>query len=172
MTMDGEASDTAEGVVDALMRASRALGAITGRSLASVREDVTLAQFRTLVVLANGGPQTATALAEHLAVHASTMTRMCTRLVNRALVAREPSAVDRRGVVIRPSHTGGELVETVMNRRRQEFDTTVRQLSADEQRVASHALDTFAQAAGEGIPTGTPAVPLNDNPFISQQEGL
>ena len=84
MTIDGEASGTTEGVVDSLMRASRALVAITARSLASVSDDVTLPQFRTLVVLAHGGPQTVTALAEHLGVHASTMTRMCTRLVTAA----------------------------------------------------------------------------------------
>jgi hypothetical protein len=77
MTMSGETPGMPDAVVDALMRASRALVAITARSLSSVNEEVTLAQFRTLVVLSTRGPQTVTALAEHLDVHASTMTRMC-----------------------------------------------------------------------------------------------
>ena len=46
-----------------------------------MNEEVTLTQFRTLVVLSTRGPQTVTALAESLDVHTSTMTRMCTRLV-------------------------------------------------------------------------------------------
>ena len=102
--MSGETLDmpdaAADPVVDALLRASRALVAITARSLSSVNDDVTLPQFRSLVVLATAGPQTVSALADRLAVHASTMTRMCNRLVTRGLVVRAPSAVDRREVVI------------------------------------------------------------------------
>ena len=52
------------------------------------------------------GPQTVSALAERLDVHASTMTRMCSRLVARGLVARKPSAIDRREVVIELTRKG------------------------------------------------------------------
>jgi len=67
---------------------------ITVRALASVSDEVTLPQLRTLVVVSLQGPQTVSALAERLDVHASTMTRMCNRLVTRSLVARKPSALD------------------------------------------------------------------------------
>src|ERR1700689_1212205 len=93
-------SEPTDSVVDAVVRASRALVGITLRALSSVSDEVTLPQLRTLVVVSLQGPQTVSVLAERLDVHASTMTRMCNRLVARGLVARKPSAIDRREVVI------------------------------------------------------------------------
>jgi DNA-binding MarR family transcriptional regulator len=142
----GEASAIPDAVVDALMRASRALSGITARSLSSANEEVTLAQFRTLQALASQGSQTVTALAERLDVHASTMTRMCSRLVTRGLVERVPSAIDRREVVIRLSTLGTQLVDDVLRSRREEFDAIVRRLSESEQRAAIDALERFADA--------------------------
>jgi DNA-binding MarR family transcriptional regulator len=140
---------TADPVVEALLRANRALVAITTRSLASVNEDVTLPQFRSLVVLATVGPQTVSALADRLAVHASTMTRMCNRLVSRGLVLRAPSAVDRREVVIALTNMGTSVVENVMTARRRELDEVLRRMGDDERLAVVVALDTFARAAGE-----------------------
>jgi DNA-binding MarR family transcriptional regulator len=146
--MNAEASGIPDAVVDALLRASRTLTDITARSLSSVNEEVTLAQFRTLQALSTHGSQTVTALAERLDVHASTMTRMCSRLVTRGFVARTPSAVDRREVVIELSGTGSEVVTDVMQNRRSEFDLIVQRLSVDEQRAVIDALDAFSIAAG------------------------
>ncbi|MFC7655431.1 hypothetical protein ACFQV8_01700 [Pseudonocardia benzenivorans] len=42
----------ADELVDAVMTASRVLVAVAARSLAAVDEDVTIAQYRALVVLA------------------------------------------------------------------------------------------------------------------------
>jgi DNA-binding MarR family transcriptional regulator len=139
---------TADPVVDALLRANRALVAITARSLSAVNADVTLAQFRSLVVLATAGPQTVSALADRLAVHASTMTRMCNRLVARGLVVRAPSAVDRREVVIALTSMGTSVVEKVMTARRKELDEVMRRMGEDDRSAVVVALDKFAQAAG------------------------
>ncbi len=151
--MSGESIDmpdaAADPVVDALLRASRALMAITARSLSSVNADVTLPQFRSLVVLATAGPQTVSALADRLAVHASTMTRMCNRLVTRGLVVRAPSAVDRREVVIALTTMGTAVVESVMAARRKELDDVVQRMGDDDRRAVVVALNKFAQAAGE-----------------------
>ncbi len=151
--MSGESIDmpdaAADPVVDALLRASRALMAITARSLSSVNGDVTLAQFRSLVVLATAGPQTVSALADRLAVHASTMTRMCNRLVTRGLVVRAPSAVDRREVVIALTTMGTGVVDSVMAARRKELDDVVQRMGDDDRRAVVVALNKFAQAAGE-----------------------
>src|SRR5207245_1346516 len=139
---------TADPVVDALLRANRALVAITARSLSAVNADVTLAQFRSLVVLATAGPQTVSALADRLAVHASTMTRMCNRLVARGLVVRAPSAVDRREVVIALTSMGTSVVEKVMTARRKELDEVMRRMGEDDRTAVVVALDKFAGAAG------------------------
>ncbi|MDQ1434506.1 MAG: hypothetical protein QOF59_1322 [Actinomycetota bacterium] len=152
--MSGETLDmpdaTADPVVDALLRASRALVAITSRSLSAVNVDVTLPQFRSLVVLATAGPQTVSALADRLAVHASTMTRMCNRLVTRGLVVRAPSAVDRREVVIALTTMGTSVVEDVMAARRRELDQVIRRIGDEDRLAVVVALNKFAQAAGEG----------------------
>ena len=57
-----------EPVVDAVLTASRVLVAVAARSLAEVADEVTLTQYRSLVVLASRGPQSGAALAEELAV--------------------------------------------------------------------------------------------------------
>src|ERR1700704_3828323 len=141
---------TADPVVEAILRASRALVAITARSLSGVNDDVTLPQFRSPVVRARGGPQTVSALADRLAVHASTMTRMCNRLVTRGLVVRAPSAVDRREVVIALTTMGTSVVEDVMTARRRELDQVIHRIGDDDRRAVVVALNKFAQAAGEG----------------------
>ena len=79
---------TRDSVVDAVLTASRVLVAVAARSLADVAEEVTLTQYRTLVVLASRGPQSLAALADAVAVTPSTATRMCDRLVRKGLVAR------------------------------------------------------------------------------------
>jgi DNA-binding MarR family transcriptional regulator len=169
MAVSGD-SHMPDAVVDALMRASRALVAVTARSLSSVNEEVTLAQFRTLMVLSTQGPQTVTALAEHLDVHASTMTRMCTRLVTRGLVVRVPSAVDRREVVITLSTNGSRLVDDVLSNRRAEFDAIVQRLSEDERHTIIGALDAFATAAIDEAPSGRKEDIASDRVFISPEE--
>jgi DNA-binding MarR family transcriptional regulator len=142
------AGSPADSVVDALLRASRALVTITSRSLRTANADVTLPQFRTLAVLATRGPQTVSVLADHLSVHASTMTRMCSRLVARGLVARAPSGADRREVVITLTAGGTSLVETVTQARRRELDSVVGTLSETERHALIGALDAFTHAAG------------------------
>jgi DNA-binding MarR family transcriptional regulator len=144
--MNEETSDSTEPVVDAVVRASRALVGITLRALASVSDEVTLPQLRTLVVVSLQGPQTVSALAERLDVHASTMTRMCSRLVSRGLVARKPSALDRREVVIELTAQGQGLVDEVMDKRRREIDAVVRRMSAEDRDRVVAALELFSQA--------------------------
>jgi DNA-binding MarR family transcriptional regulator len=170
MAMSGEPAPISDAVVNALMRASRALGDINARSLASANEDVTLPQFRTLLVLATRGPQTVTALADQLDVHASTMTRMCTRLVTRGLVVRVPSAIDRREVVITLSNTGTTLVDDVLTNRRREFDTIAQKLSDSEQHAVIDALHTFATACGDDPSSDTTARFLPDDHMFMPEE--
>ena len=66
-------------LVDAVLSASRVLVAIAARSLADVGEEVTLTQYRSLVVLASRGPQGVAALAEAVSVTPPTASSMCDR---------------------------------------------------------------------------------------------
>src|SRR3982750_2383603 len=99
-----------EDAVKALMLASRAFVGLTARSLAGIDGDVTLPQFRALVVLAVRGPQRSVDIAEELRVNPSTGTRMCDRLVRKGLVRRMRSTTDPRGVRLRIPQAGQDLV--------------------------------------------------------------
>jgi DNA-binding MarR family transcriptional regulator len=154
--MDEDRGTDVDPVVDAVVRASRALVGITVRALASVSDEVTLPQLRTLVVVSLRGAQTVSALAERLDVHASTMTRMCSRLVARGLVVRTPSETDRREVVIALTELGQGLVDDVTSKRRQEINAVVHRMSRDDRDRVVSALELFSQAAddaGSGTPT-------------------
>lgn len=136
-------------LVDAVMTASRALLAVTARSLASVDEDVTLPQYRALVVLAQRGPRRPAELAAALAVTPSTGTRMCDRLVARGLVRRERPDDDRRVVAVSLSEAGEALVRDVTRQRRSELARLLGALPAERRRGVVDALHAFSDAAGE-----------------------
>jgi DNA-binding MarR family transcriptional regulator len=70
-----------EAVLDAVLTASRTLAAVATQSLGAAAEDITLAQYRALVVLASRGPQRLVDLAGALGVTPSTAGRMGDQLV-------------------------------------------------------------------------------------------
>jgi DNA-binding MarR family transcriptional regulator len=140
---------TDEQVVDAVLRASRVLVAVAARSLAAVDHDVTLPQYRALVVLGSRGPQRPTALAEALAVHPSTVTRLCDRLVAKRLVHRGESRENRREVSIRLTPKGRRLVDDVTARRRHEIAAIVANIPAGDRAATVHALHALGDAADE-----------------------
>jgi DNA-binding MarR family transcriptional regulator len=136
-------------VVDGVLGASRALVAVAARSLATVADDVTLAQYRVLIELASHGPQRLADLASALHVDRSTATRMCDRLVRKRLVARRRTSEDRRGVRISLTRTGAELVAEVSRRRRAEIGRIVERMPSSHRPLVVEALRAFADAAGE-----------------------
>nr|WP_296064553.1 MarR family transcriptional regulator [uncultured Actinoplanes sp.] len=135
--------------VQALMLASRAFVGLTARALAAVEGEVTLPQFRTLVVLAVRGPQRGTDIAEELRVNPSTGTRMLDRLIRKGLVRRSRSSNDRREVRLRLTDAGRDVVEQVLARRRSELQRLVDATANLWQPAVTEALTAFAQAAGE-----------------------
>jgi DNA-binding MarR family transcriptional regulator len=136
-------------LVDTVLAASRALVAVAARSLAIVGDEVTLPQYRALVVLAASGPQGTAELAAALAVNPSTATRMCDRLVRKGLVRRHRQAGDRRSVRITLTAQGRDLVTEVTRRRRAELARLLGALPADDHEPVIAAFRAFAVAAGE-----------------------
>lgn len=136
-------------VVEAVIGASRVLVAVAARSLAEVAEEVTLPQFRALVVLATRGPQRVASLAESLAVTPPTATRMCDRLVRKGLVRRRTGREDRRQVNLTVTPAGRELVAEVTERRRQEIARLLRDISPEDQALMIELFGKLADAAGE-----------------------
>jgi DNA-binding MarR family transcriptional regulator len=142
-------ADPGAELVDTVLAASRALVAVAARSLAAAGDEVTLPQYRALVVLAARGPQGTAELAAALAVNPSTATRMCDRLVRRGLVRRHRQAGDRRTVRIALTAAGRELVAEVTRRRRAELARLLGALPPDQHEPVTTAFRAFAAAAGE-----------------------
>ncbi len=140
---------SSEDVVDAVLTASRVLVAIAARSLADAGEEVTLTQYRALVVLASRGPQSVAALAEAVAVTPPTASRLCDRLVRKGLVRRRADRRDRRQVRIGLTETGRRLIDTVTARRREEIALLLEAFSSHEQQAVAGALHRLAASAGE-----------------------
>ena len=104
--------------VDAVLTASRSLIAVATRSLGAAAEEVTIAQYRALVVLASRGPQRMVDLAAALDVAPSTAGRMCDRLVRRGLIRRHRARADRRAVLVSVTAAGRLVVDQATARRR------------------------------------------------------
>ena len=152
MNLNRQARETSlesDSLVDAVLSASRVLVAIAARSLADAGEDVTLTQYRTLVVLASRGPQTVADLADLLAVTPPTASRLCERLVKKGLIRRRSAQHDRRQVRIALSATGRELIDAVTVRRRREIAELMASIPPDTQRSVVAALTRLAEVAGE-----------------------
>jgi len=138
-----------ESVVDAVLTASRVLVAVAARSLAAVADEVTLTQYRSLVVLASRGPQSVAALADELSVSPSTASRLCERLVRKGLVRRREDRRDRRSVRLALTPEGRALVDAVTARRRTEIADLLAGIPEAAQRSMVQALRLLGQAAGE-----------------------
>jgi DNA-binding MarR family transcriptional regulator len=147
--MQSTGETTVQPLVESVLTASRVLVGIAARSLAEAQDEVTLPQYRALVVLQARGPQSLQELAEQLGVVPSTATRMCDRLVRKGLIRRDPAAGDRREVELAVTRPGADLVNLVTRRRRAEISRIVGRMSADGRAEVVHALQEFARAADE-----------------------
>ncbi len=134
----------------ALVRAARVMVGVAARSLTE-ETDVTVTQFRTLLLLDGPDPLNLVTLAARLDVGASTAQRMVERLVRRGLVVRERHPDNGREIVLRLSGTGEDLVGRVVARRRQALGLIARKLPPETREVFVEALDAFSEAAGEPV---------------------
>ena len=122
---------------------------MAARSLADLGEDVTLPQYRALVVLRTRGSQRAADLAGLLDVTPSTASRMIERLVRKHLVRRVRAKDDRRTVQVHLTDAGHVIVAQVTNRRRGEIERILEQMPSRGRKTLTAALRAFADAAGE-----------------------
>ncbi len=149
-TREGATTDLAlDEAVDMVLVASRALVGVAARSLAQTESEITLRQYRALVLLGSRGEQNVSSLAEALEIHPSTATRLCDRLLAKGLIARSTSLESRREVTLGLSTAGKGLVRAVTARRRKELRRILAGLEPVAQRQLVEAFATFARAAGE-----------------------
>jgi DNA-binding MarR family transcriptional regulator len=145
----GPSGVDSDAIVDAVLTASRVLVAVAARSLGDRAEEVTLTQYRTLVVLASRGPQSLAELAEAVAVTSPTATRMCDRLIKKGLIQRRQDRDDRRLIRLTLAKRGQDLVDEVTRRRRMEIVRLVRAVPPDQRAAMVDSLQRLSAAAGE-----------------------
>ncbi|GAB2808273.1 MarR family transcriptional regulator [Actinoallomurus bryophytorum] len=141
--------DDVNAVTSAVLTASRLLVAISARSLTAVEEQVTLPQFRMLVVLATHGEMKLVGLAGRLAVNSSTAMRMADRLSVAGLIDRRVNPANRREIALRLTEYGHRIVEDVTAHRREEIAAIVTRMPADQRTGLVTALRAFTDAGGE-----------------------
>jgi DNA-binding MarR family transcriptional regulator len=135
-------------VVDAYVAASRALVGIAVRSIGAAPVDVTVAQFRLLVLVA-AGDRTVGSIAVQLGVNQSNASRHCDRLQRLGLLERLRSTSDGRVVHVRLTPAGRFLVDAVTERRRADVRRVLDRLTPFDSVAVLSALRAFNEAAGE-----------------------
>lgn len=149
MTADsapGASTRDVDAVVDAVLLSSRALVAVSARSIAAAK-GVTLPQFRMLVVLSEVSTNL-TALAGALdVVPSSTAMRMVDRLETAGLIERSVHLDNRRETHLALTAAVRRTVRTVTARRRRDLAAVLTHLSADAQAALAAAMTAFARAA-------------------------
>ncbi|WP_062204365.1 MarR family winged helix-turn-helix transcriptional regulator [Demequina salsinemoris] len=137
---------------EATVLASRSLLGFVVRSLAPVLEELTLVQFRALVVVDAAAPVRMADLAERVGVHPSTLSRTVDRLEAGGWVRRVPVEGNRREVHVEPTARGTELVADVTHHRRAEIAAALTRLSPPDREAVRRGMELFAAAAGEADP--------------------
>lgn len=135
---------------DAVLTASRALLGVVARSLAPALEEITLPQFRVLVILsAAAHPIRSGDLAAALGVHPSTFSRTANRLESSGWVQRVENPDSRRETLIELQPRGRRLVETVTRRRRDEIEKILDHATPAARQQILAGMQAFALASGE-----------------------
>jgi DNA-binding MarR family transcriptional regulator len=135
--------------IDAVLRASRALVGIAAESIAAVDDNVTVPQWRVLVMVDTRGPLNLAAVAAGLDVNPSNASRICDRLIKAGLLDRRESATDRRNITLTLTAAGRRLVTKVVRHRRRAITRVLRGMAPNDRELLATALDQFAAAAGE-----------------------
>ena len=138
-----------EAVAEAFLAAGRTLMGMSIASVGAARVEVTMVQFRTLVLLADEGERTVGEIGAELGVNASNATRHCDRLQKIGLLRRRRSTTDGRVVRVALTTDGRRLVDEVKAQRRAEVLQVLERMPLRDQVGAVHALTAFNRAAHE-----------------------
>lgn len=136
-------------LVDSLLRATRALGAISAKSMAHIDDLVTPAQWRVLVILHVKGSTGLTALAQELDIDRSSASRTCEKLVAADYVHREDDPDDRRNVLFTLTPTARRILDDVRVRRERLVREALEKIDPEHWDLLRQGTTLFADAIGE-----------------------
>ena len=154
--MDDPATD--EHLMASMLAASRVLVAISASSIEASPVEVTLNQYRALVVLATGSPMQMADLGRELGISPSSTTRLVDRLERKGLVARAANETSRRSIDVGLAPAGEELVAWVMAERRRRFTEVLREVQDRRRSAMARAFSDLAHLLGEPVDDVPPAL--------------
>lgn len=146
-----------EELIEAIAASSRALIGLAARSIAETGVDLTLPQYRALVVLATRGPQRMSTLASQVGLAPSSTTRLVERLERKGYAERRPSLESRREIAVLATAEGQRQIDEVMEHRRRAITAALASIDRPTREAMLDAFVTFADAIGEPIVRTTPA---------------
>ncbi|MEE9325616.1 MAG: MarR family transcriptional regulator [Dehalococcoidia bacterium] len=117
--------------------------------------DLTMPQFRTIMLLLTMGPTRMSVLATHLGVSTSTATSLVDRLVEKGMVVRMEDPLDRRAVVCDLSHKGRQTGEKLWRLGRSRITEILKLLTAEQLQAVAQTMELLVNALeerGRGIP--------------------
>jgi DNA-binding MarR family transcriptional regulator len=147
------------GDVAALELMTRAMVGLTMRSVEVLGGEVSLPQFRLLLVLAGLGRVPSSRLAAEMGIGASSITRLADKLEVAGLLTRGTDPRSRSVVTLEATPAGVQLVARVVARRQELLTQVLGQMTARERAEVSRVARRFADLAGDAASTAT-ASPL------------
>ncbi|OBK73167.1 MarR family transcriptional regulator [Mycobacterium sp. 1164985.4] len=137
-------ADVTKTPVDELVAFEVATADLVGVALRSVdRVDVSLPQFRLLLVLAQSGPSTSSACAAALGVVGSSVTRLADRLHARGYLMRGGDPANRSVVTLELTDKGRDVVRQVTAYRRRELRRVLDRIAAADRAACATVLRTL-----------------------------
>lgn len=135
-------------LVAALLDTTRILVGVATRALEQLDADVSVPQFRLLLVLSELGATPSAQVAGRLGTVASSVTRLADHLEGAGHLSRHRGRPNRSVVSLELTASGRELVERVVGWRRAQLAEIVERLSAAEHAELTSALRLFCNATG------------------------
>ena len=109
--------------------------------------DLTMVQFKSVLLLVFTGGMTSRGLADQLGVGPSAVTQLVDRLVDQKLAVREPDESDRRVIWVRPTAKARALQDDLMQTSRSMIAEVLEGLSARERTAIRQALAVLLDRA-------------------------
>ena len=109
--------------------------------------DLTLAQFKALMLVASSGGLTGRDLSQRLAIGPSAVTPLVDRLVQHGYVRREEDSDDRRVSWARPTPAGLAVFERVSASNRDQVEELLAELPPEDAEVVERAVEALRRAA-------------------------
>ena len=110
------------------------------------------AQLRALLAIAASGPVSLTALARRLRASTSAASRLCDRLQQAGLIARNPGQPDRRGVLLSATPAGANLAVWVREKRQASLAAILAGMTPAGRRALIDGLRELPAAASSSAP--------------------